>query len=69
MQSQYVLFPTRICDKKDYVSTTQTVDTKNPLKNYITLLIVNKYVDEYYGSTSQKQKGLIVPERYGTADA
>ena len=51
------------------VSTTQNFDTKNSLKNYITLLIVNTYVDEYYGSTAQKWKGLILPERSGTSDA
>ena len=37
---------------KKYVSTTQNVAIKNPLKNYITLLIVNTYADEYYGSTA-----------------
>ena len=64
-----MLFSTRMCDCKHYVSTTQNVNTKNPLKNYITLLIVNTYNDEYYVSTAQKWKGIILPERSGTADA
>ena len=64
-----MLFPTRKCDLKNYVSTTQNYNTENPLKNYITLIIVNTYADEYYGSTSQKWKGLILPDHYGTIDA
>ena len=36
--------------------------------NYITLLIVNTYADENYGSTAQKWKGIILPDRSGTAD-
>ena len=62
-------FSTRIWDRKNNVSTTEYVDTKNPFKNYITLIIVNTYADEYYGSTAHKCKGLILPERSGMADA
>ena len=40
------LFQQEYAINKNYVSTTKNVDTKNPLKNYITLLIVNKYADE-----------------------
>ena len=53
---------------QNYVSTTQSVDTKNPLNKCITLLILNTYANEYYGSTAQKWKCLILPERSGTAD-
>ena len=36
--------------------------------NYITLLIVKTCAGEYYGSTAQKWKGIILPERSGVAD-
>ena len=62
-------FSTRICYPKNYVSTTQNVDTKNTLKNFIPLLVVNKYADEYCGYTAQEWKGLILPKRSVTADA
>ena len=36
--------------------------------NYITILILNTYADENYGSTAQKWKGIILPDRSGAAD-
>ena len=36
--------------------------------NYITVLIVNTCADQYYGSTAQKWKGIILPDRSGVAD-
>lgn len=48
--------------------TTRDVNTKIPLMNYITLLIVNTCNDEYYGSTTQKWKGIILSERSGATD-
>ena len=50
------------------MSTTPDVDTKITLMNYITLLIVNTYADEKYGSTAHKLKGIIIPDRSGAAD-
>ena len=70
------LYVESVCDfsnknmrSQNYVLTTQNVDTKNPLKNYITLLIVNTYADEYYSSTAQKWKGPVLLEGSGTSDA
>ena len=51
-----------------YVSTTQDVDTKITLKNYITILIINICADEYYESTAQKWKGIILLERSDATD-
>ena len=34
----------------------------------MTLLLINTYVDEYYGSTVQKWKGIIQPNRFGATD-
>ena len=62
------LFNKNIRSQKLCVNHTN-IDTNNPLKNYINLLIVNTYADDYYGSTTQKWKGLILPERSVTEDA
>jgi len=35
--------------------------------NYITLLIINTCIDEYYGYIAQKWKGIILPKRSGAA--
>ena len=50
------------------MSTTPDVDTKIMLMNYITLLIVNTYADENYGSIAQKWKCIILPDRSGALD-
>ena len=36
--------------------------------HYITLLIVNTYADETYGSTAQKWKDIFLHDRSGDAD-
>ena len=49
------------------MSTTPDVETKITLVKYITLLIVNTYANDNYGSTVQKLKGIILPDCSGEA--